>query len=228
MSEFQHLVALFNEVVTSGTKTLQEKIELRISLIDEEVKETVEAMKNKDIVSIIDGLCDVLYVTYGAAHTFGIKLDTEFEENQPPNDKLMWAEISHSVSDLPAAAEAAMKAIRDQCPKEMEQRLNELARGCWRCASEALAIDLKPFFYEVHRTNMNKLNGPKREGDGKQLKPAGWKGPRLKEMYERSLQNLRVTCDSACVGASVITKHSDGGYFCKNCGGLYTLNLGDE
>ena len=75
---------------------------------------------------------------------------------------------------------------------------------------------------------MNKLNGPKREGDGKQLKPEGWKGPRLKEMYERSLQKLPLNCDSSCCAESVIVKHPSSGYHCKLCGGLYTLNLGNE
>lgn len=52
--------------------------------------------------------------------------------------------------------------------------------------TNAMGIDIEPFFEEVHRTNMAKVGGPVRE-DGKRLKPEGWKPPRIKEM----LQELR-------------------------------------
>ena len=49
--------------------------ELRVDLIQEEVDELVEAITNKDMVEIADALTDILYVVYGAGHTFGIDLD---------------------------------------------------------------------------------------------------------------------------------------------------------
>ena len=58
---------------------------MRIKLIDEELKEFREAIKNKDIVEVADALTDILYVTYGAGHAFGIDLDKCFHEVQNSN-----------------------------------------------------------------------------------------------------------------------------------------------
>ena len=54
--------------------------ELRLDLIQEEVDELQDALDAKDIVEIADALTDILYVTYGAGHAFGIDLDTCFTE----------------------------------------------------------------------------------------------------------------------------------------------------
>ena len=63
-----------------------EKInELRISLISEELEEFKEAIKNNDLKEVADALTDILYVTYGAGHAFGINLDKCFEEVQQSN-----------------------------------------------------------------------------------------------------------------------------------------------
>ena len=58
---------------------------LRIDLIKEELDELTEAMKNKDLLEVADALTDILYVTYGAGHAFGINLDKCFEEVQNSN-----------------------------------------------------------------------------------------------------------------------------------------------
>jgi len=58
---------------------------LRIDLIQEELGELIEAMKNKDLLEVADALTDILYVTYGAGHAFGIDLDKCFEEVQNSN-----------------------------------------------------------------------------------------------------------------------------------------------
>ena len=58
---------------------------LRIDLIREELDEFKEAMKNKDILEVADALTDILYVTYGAGHAFGINLDKCFDEVQNSN-----------------------------------------------------------------------------------------------------------------------------------------------
>jgi predicted HAD superfamily Cof-like phosphohydrolase len=60
-------------------------ISLRYDLIEEELKELKEAIENKDIKEIADALADILYVTYGAGHAFGINLDKCFEEVQNSN-----------------------------------------------------------------------------------------------------------------------------------------------
>ena len=59
--------------------------ELRVSLIQEELDELKEAMQNKDLLEVADALTDLLYVTYGAGHAFGINLDKCFDEVQNSN-----------------------------------------------------------------------------------------------------------------------------------------------
>ena len=58
---------------------------LRYSLIKEELEELKEAIENRDIKEVADALTDILYVTYGAGHAFGIDLDKCFEEVQNSN-----------------------------------------------------------------------------------------------------------------------------------------------
>ena len=58
---------------------------LRYDLIREELEELKEALDNKDIKEVADALTDILYVTYGAGHAFGINLDKCFEEVQNSN-----------------------------------------------------------------------------------------------------------------------------------------------
>ena len=58
---------------------------LRLDLIKEEVSELSDAMNNKDLLEVADALTDILYVTYGAGHAFGIDLDKCFDEVQNSN-----------------------------------------------------------------------------------------------------------------------------------------------
>ena len=58
---------------------------LRYNLIKEELNELKLALDNKDILEVADALTDILYVTYGAGHAFGINLDKCFEEIQNSN-----------------------------------------------------------------------------------------------------------------------------------------------
>ena len=58
---------------------------LRVSLINEELEEFKEAIKNNDLKEAADALTDILYVTYGAGHAFGINLDKCFDEVQQSN-----------------------------------------------------------------------------------------------------------------------------------------------
>ena len=63
----------------------QKIISLRLELIKEELNELNEAVEKKDIKEVADALTDILYVTYGAGHAFGIDLDKCFEEVQNSN-----------------------------------------------------------------------------------------------------------------------------------------------
>ena len=58
---------------------------LRIDLIKEELEELTQAMKDKNLLEVADALTDILYVTYGAGHAFGIDLDKCFDEVQNSN-----------------------------------------------------------------------------------------------------------------------------------------------
>ena len=58
---------------------------LRLSLIWEELEELSDAMNKKNLLEVADALTDILYVTYGAGHAFGINLDKCFDEVQNSN-----------------------------------------------------------------------------------------------------------------------------------------------
>ena len=76
----------FGQEVKMKPSFSTEKInKLRIDLIKEELEELTEAMNNKDLLEVADALTDILYVTYGAGHAFGIDLDKCFEEVQNSN-----------------------------------------------------------------------------------------------------------------------------------------------
>ena len=76
----------FGQEVKNKPSFSTEKInQLRISLIQEELDELKEAMTNNDLLEVADALTDLLYVTYGAGHAFGIDLDKCFDEVQNSN-----------------------------------------------------------------------------------------------------------------------------------------------
>ena len=76
----------FGQNVKQSSSFSSEKINaLRVSLIKEELDELIEAINKKDLVEVADALTDILYVTYGAGHAFGINLDECFEEVQNSN-----------------------------------------------------------------------------------------------------------------------------------------------
>ena len=76
----------FGQEVEESAKFPNEKVlKLRIELIKEELCELEEAIKNKDLIEVADALTDILYVTYGAGHAFGINLDACFDEVQRSN-----------------------------------------------------------------------------------------------------------------------------------------------
>ena len=76
----------FGQEVKNKPSFSSDKInQLRISLIKEELDELKEAMNSKNLLEVADALTDLLYVTYGAGHAFGIDLDKCFEEVQNSN-----------------------------------------------------------------------------------------------------------------------------------------------
>tara|TARA_B100000945_G_C20344602_1_gene579081 strand:+ start:99 stop:470 length:372 start_codon:yes stop_codon:yes gene_type:complete len=89
MSNFRKVgifMKTFGQEVKEKPSFSSDKInKLRLDLIREELNELTEALKNKDLLEVADALTDILYVTYGAGHAFGIDLDKCFDEVQNSN-----------------------------------------------------------------------------------------------------------------------------------------------
>ena len=89
MTNFQKVkkfMETFGQEVKSRPSFSSDKINmLRYNLIKEELEEFKQALDNNDLLEVADALTDILYVTYGAGHAFGINLDACFEEVQSSN-----------------------------------------------------------------------------------------------------------------------------------------------
>ena len=89
MSNFKQVkifMETFGQEVKKKPSFSTDKInKLRYNLIKEELEELKQAMANKDLLEVADALTDILYVTYGAGHAFGIDLDKCFNEVQDSN-----------------------------------------------------------------------------------------------------------------------------------------------
>ena len=89
MSNFEYVktfMKTFGQEVKEKAEFPSDKITtLRYDLINEELAELKEAIDKKDIKEVADALTDILYVTYGAGHAFGINLDKCFKEVQNSN-----------------------------------------------------------------------------------------------------------------------------------------------
>ena len=76
----------FGQEVKEKSSFSSDKInQLRVNLIKEELEELKIAIDTKNLVEVADALTDILYVTYGAGHAFGIDLDKCFDEVQQSN-----------------------------------------------------------------------------------------------------------------------------------------------
>ena len=89
MTNFKKVALFMNsfgqEVKTKASLSSKKINNLRINLIKEELDELSIAIKQKNIIEVADALTDILYVTYGAGHAFGIDLDKCFDEVQRSN-----------------------------------------------------------------------------------------------------------------------------------------------
>ena len=89
MTNFQKVgifMKTFGQEVKNKAELGDEKLnQLRISLINEELDELKTAIKDNNILEVADALTDILYVTYGAGHSFGVDLDKCFDEGQNSN-----------------------------------------------------------------------------------------------------------------------------------------------
>ena len=81
----QFMQTFGQEVKTKASFGDEKTNQLRLDLITEELEELKNAMESKDLLEVADALTDILYVTYGAGHAFGINLDKCFDEVQNSN-----------------------------------------------------------------------------------------------------------------------------------------------
>jgi len=81
----QFMQTFGQEVKTKASFSDEKTNQLRFDLISEELEELKNAMESKDLLEVADALTDILYVTYGAGHAFGIDLDKCFDEVQNSN-----------------------------------------------------------------------------------------------------------------------------------------------
>ena len=81
----QFMQTFGQEVKTKASFSDEKTNQLRLDLIAEELEELKNAMQSKDLLEVADALTDILYVTYGAGHAFGINLDKCFDEVQNSN-----------------------------------------------------------------------------------------------------------------------------------------------
>ncbi len=109
-------------------------VDLRLSLIQEEVRELTEAIANKDFVEVVDALADILYVVYGAGDSFGVPLDTAFDIVHKSN-----------MSKLCADEETAIQSVAWY--KANEKRYDSPAYRKSKCGS----------YYIVYNESTNKV-----------------------------------------------------------------------
>ena len=81
----QFMQTFGQDVKTKASFSDEKTNQLRLDLISEELEELKNAMTSKDLLEVADALTDILYVTYGAGHAFGINLDKCFDEVQNSN-----------------------------------------------------------------------------------------------------------------------------------------------
>lgn len=149
----------------------------RSAFIREEAGETLDALRDEDAEGMIDGLCDLLYVTIGSAIEFGIDLSIfSFVHRVFPSPcadliirKAYWSDVLKKISDGAAEAIDSNAAIVD-----VTAHLVVLIFVI-NSVVNAWGLDIRPFWDEVQRANMSKV--PSGSINVKTIKPPGWTPP---------------------------------------------------
>ena len=169
---FQSAVAEFHRAcgLTVGeTPGLRDR-ELRASLIAEEAREVAEALESGDLSHSVAELCDLYYVVYGSAVTFGLTLipspPSPIAESVALRNGKEWAIRMRGLGDT------AAENIRTYGLSIVQANLEYLVRAVDECFA-VFGLEPTLFFAAIHAANMLKASGPRR-ADGKILKPVGW------------------------------------------------------
>ena len=179
MNKHQQAVLEFHNAmdVVVGSEPGLRDTELRLNLIEEEAAEAAEALRDGiDIVHVVHELCDVLYVTYGAAVAFGVDLVPSTADAvrraEPGVHQGDWL-----ASLVERAAAAAAAAIRAGDLDGSVEGLDALASAAYLAAAHC-GVEINPCFDEMHASQMTRAGGEVRE-DGKRLKPPTYRQPDL-------------------------------------------------
>lgn len=160
---------------------------LRASLITEETKETMDAIANRNMLETIDGLCDCLYVGVGGAVAFGFALADYYPERSEPLYGMLEPRIvdaEDAIALLSGAQTGVVAAINEESLHMTIASLVGYVAILFGVA-DRFCIPIRAFWDEVHRSNLEKADGPVRS-DGKRLKPPGWTPPDLRRVYVES------------------------------------------
>lgn len=158
------------EVNTARTFQSTKVANLRISLINEEIfgtNELVDSIEADNNVGIVDALCDILYVTYGAMATYGctdVLMDSEIVTNGIPRVRknLFKHEAEQIVKRTSDSFEQFKRGISTGDSRAISTGLHNIVSWCYVYAHDC-GFDLVGAFDEVHRSNMSKFCSSEQE-----------------------------------------------------------------
>lgn len=141
---------------------------LRYNLIIEEItgkNEFQYCAERDDVVGMLDGLCDILYVVYGAALTFGVDISSDNEAPSVANSRLASAFDSiESFKYMTSNAEKFKKAYEEDNYNEIRSVLAAITFLVYKYAKK-INVDLAGAFDEVHKSNMSKFSETKEHAE---------------------------------------------------------------
>ena len=172
--------ALRLTVAPAGSAPALRDVPLRMHLLTEEADEVVAALHEGDLAALGGELSDLLYVTYGAAVTFGLALADGESRPLAGRPAIRQAQnLAERVSTTVATVVASMGSgdlpAASRGLASMPPLVEEVAATC--------GLRVGPFFDAVQIANMAKVGGPVRD-DGKRLKPDGWQPADLQAVLE--------------------------------------------
>lgn len=152
---------------------------LRTRLVDEETRETIEALEARDLVGVLDGLGDTVYVATGTAVQYGLVLDFPDRPKISPKVRLIYPlTLITWMNEL--RKEVLEALLCESCLPKAKFMLERLCTDCIQMASDC-GVDLWPVFQEIHRSNCSKV-GAARRADGKLLKGDQLRPPKIREL----------------------------------------------
>ena len=134
----------------------------RLRLIDEEINgknELIDSIDKDDVIGIIDGLCDILYVTYGAMASFGMQPDNYAPQTAPDTTKssiLTIGDAWYFSKKIKGTYEQLERGLYSSDEKTVRNALNNLVSAVYNL-SNACNFNLTSAFEEVHKSNMSKF-----------------------------------------------------------------------